>query len=127
MEMYESSPIDDIRNIYRFRSVNRNMRIVRKYGADRVIDDEEFIVTHSMTPDEYQDIIVKSHGRYDFARKGVIYPDFSQCDNRVPYCNMSDCQLFFKRLRFHISKKYNEKICYYPCIVTGKQIGRAHV
>jgi hypothetical protein len=126
MEMYKSSPIDDIRNIYSFRSVNRNMRIARKYGADRVIDDEEFIVTHSMTPDEYQDIIIKSHGRYDFARRGVVYPDFSQCDNRIPYCNMSDCQLFLKRLRFHISKKYNEKICYYAVSEYGPRTYRPH-
>ena len=111
MEMYKSSPVDDTRNIYSFRSVNRNMIIARKRGADRVIDDKEFIVTHSMTPDEYQDLIVKSHGRYNFARKCVVYPDFSQCDNRVPYCNMAACQLFLKRLRFPISKNNNEKIC----------------
>lgn len=126
MEMYKSSPVDDTRNIYSFRSVNRNMRITRKCGADRVIDDREFIVTHSMTPDEYQDIVVKSHGRYNFARKSVVYPDFSRCDNRVPYCNMADCQLFLKRLRFHISKKYNEKICYYAVSEYGPRTYRPH-
>ena len=61
MEMYKSSPIDDEHNVYSFRSINRNIRIPRKHGSDRVINDEEFIVTHSMTPDEYKDIIVKSH------------------------------------------------------------------
>lgn len=126
MEMYKSSPIDDSHNIYSFRSVNRNMRIARKYGSDRVIDDKEFIVTHSMTPDEYHDIIVKSHGRYNFACNRVVYPDFSQCDSRVPYCNMSDCQLFFKRLRFHISKKYNEKIYYYAVSEYGPRTYRPH-
>lgn len=126
MEMYKSIPIDDVHNLYSFRSVNRNIRIPHKHGADRVIDDEEFTITHSMTPDEYQDIIVKSHGRYNFARKSVTYPDFSQCDNRVPYCNMSDCQLFLKRLRFHISKKYNEKICYYAVSEYGPRTYRPH-
>lgn len=126
MEMYKSSPVDDTRTIYSFRSVNRNMRIVRKHGADRVIDDKEFIITHSMTPDEYQDLVVKSHGRYNFARKCVVYPDFSQCDNCVPYCNMADCQLFLKRLRFHISKKYNEKICYYAVSEYGPRTYRPH-
>lgn len=126
MEMYKSSPIGDNHNIYAFRSVDRNMRITRKHGADRVINDEEFIVTHSMTPAEYQDIIVKSHGRYNFARKGVTYPSFSQCDNRVPYCNMADCQLFLKRLRFHISKRYNEKICYYAVSEYGPRTYRPH-
>lgn len=126
MEMYKSSPVDDTRSLYSFRSINRNMRITRKCGADRVIDDEEFTITHSMTPDEYQDLIVKSHGRYNFARKCVVYPDFSQCDNRVPYCNMADCQLFLKRLRFHISKKYNEKICYYAVSEYGPRTYRPH-
>lgn len=126
MEMYKSSPIDDKRNIYSFRSVNRNIRISRNHGADRIINDEEFVITHSMTPDEYRDIIVKSHGRYDFSRKSVVYPSFSDCDNRVPYCNVSDIQLFFKRLRFYIDKKYNEKICYYVVCEYGPRTYRPH-
>ena len=129
MEMYKVSSSglpDDPYNTYAFRSINRNIRIHREHGADRVINDKEFIVTHSMTPDEYQDIVVKSHGRYDFSRKCVVYPEFSQCDNRIPYCNMSDLQLFFKRLRFHIDKKYNEKICYYAVSEYGPRTYRPH-
>lgn len=126
MEMCKSSPVGNTRNIYNFRSVNRNIRVHRDRGSDRVIDDAPFSITHSMTPAEYQNIIVKSHGRYDFSRKCVVYPDFSQCDNRVPYCNMADCQLFLKRLRFHISKKYNEKICYYAVSEYGPRTYRPH-
>lgn len=126
MEMYESNSVSNGRNIYRFRSIDRNMRITRQHGADRVINDKEFSIIHSMTPDEYQDIIVKSHGRYDSACRCVIYPDFSQCDNLVPYCNMADCQLFLKRLRFHISKKYNEKIYFYAVSEYGPRTYRPH-
>lgn len=129
MEMYDSSPSglsDNTYNMYRFRSINRDIRVVRKHGADRVINDREFSIVHSMTPDEYQDIIVKSHGRYNFARRCVTYPEFSQCDNRIPYCNMCDCQLFLKRLRFKISKEYNEKICYYVVSEYGPRTYRPH-
>lgn len=129
MEMYDSSPSglsDNAYNMYRFRSINRNIRIVRKHGADRVVNDRDFSIVHSMTPDEYKDIIVKSHGRYNFARRCVTYPDFSQCDNRIPYCNMCDCQLFLKRLRFNISKEHNEKICYYVVSEYGPRTYRPH-
>lgn len=126
MQVTKVDPLDDSRNIYTFNSINRNIRIYRDRGADRIIDDTPFSITHSMTPDEYRDVIVKSHGRYDFARKCVVYPEFSQCDNRVPYCNMADCQLFLKRLRFHISKKYNEKICYYAVSEYGPRTYRPH-
>lgn len=129
MEMYKSTPsglCDGTCNVYSFRSINRNIRIHREHGADRVINDEEFIVIHSMTPAEYEDIIVKSHGRYNSARNCVTYPSFSECDNRVPYCNMSDIQLFFKRLRFHIDKEYNEKICYYVVSEYGPRTYRPH-
>lgn len=126
MQMTKVDPLDDSCNLYTFNSINRNIRIHRDRGSDRVIDDASFSITHSMTPAEYQDIIVKSHGRYDFSCKGVVYPDFSQCDNRIPYCNMADCQLFLKRLRFHISKKYNEKICYYVVSEYGPRTYRPH-
>jgi hypothetical protein len=126
MQMTKVDPLDDSCNLYTFNSVNRNIRIHRDRGSDRVIDDASFSITHSMTPVEYQNIIVKSHGRYDFSRKSVVYPDFSQCDNRIPYCNMADCQLFLKRLRFHISKKYNEKICYYAVSEYGPRTYRPH-
>lgn len=125
MQMTKVDPLGD-NNLYTFNSINRNIRIHRDRGSDRVINDASFSITHSMTPAEYQNIVVKSHGRYDFSRKSVVYPDFSQCDNRIPYCNMADCQLFFKRLRFHISKKYNEKICYYAVSEYGPRTYRPH-
>ena len=126
MQVSDVSPLDETRNLYTFQSVNRNIRISNKHGADRIIDDEPFSFTHSMTLDEYQDIAVKSHGRYDFARKGVVYPSFSECDNRIPYCNMSDIQLFFKRLRFFVNKECNEKICYYVVCEYGPRTYRPH-
>jgi hypothetical protein len=126
MQMSKVDPLDDSRNLYTFESINRNIRIHRDRGSDRIIDDDFFSITHSMTLDEYKDIIVKSHGRYDFSRKSVTYPPFSECDNRVPYCNMPDIQLFFKRLRFHIDKKYNEKICYYVVSEYGPRTYRPH-
>ena len=129
MEMYKSTSsglCNDTNNMYYFRPIDRNMRIHRDRGADRVINDEEFTIAHSMTPAEYQDIVVKSHGRYDFSRKCVVYPSFPECDNRIPYCNVSDAQLFFKRLRFHINKKYNEKICYYIVCEYGPRTYRPH-
>ena len=126
MRMTKVDPLDDSHNLYTFTSVNRNIRIHRSRGADRIIDDASFSITHSMTPDEYRDIVVKSHGRYNFARKSVVYPSFSDCDNCIPYCNVSDIQLFFKRLRFHIDKKYNEKICYYSVCEYGPRTYRPH-
>lgn len=126
MQVSDISPIDETRSVYTFQSIDRNIRIPRKHGADRVISDAPFSFTHSMTLDEYQDIIVKSHGRYDFARKCVNYPLFSECSNSIPYCNISDIQLFFKRLRFYIDKKYNEKICYYLVSEYGPRTYRPH-
>lgn len=126
MQVSDISSFDETRGLYTFQSIDRNIRIPRKHGADRVISDVPFSFTHSMTLDEYQDVIVKSHGRYDFTRKCVTYPPFSECDNRIPYCNMSDIQLFFKRLRFSIDKEYNEKICYYLVSEYGPRTYRPH-
>ena len=126
MEVTQVSRLDDIRNLYTFKAVNRSMRIPRKRGNDRIIDDDPFVISHSMTVNEYQDLIVKSHGRYDFSRKSVVYPSFSSCDNLIPYCNTNDCQLFLKRLRFHISEKYNEKIRFYAVSEYGPRTYRPH-
>lgn len=126
MRISDITPLDDTRNMYTFESINRNIRIPRNHGADRIINDEEFTFTHFMTPAEYEDVIVKSHGRYNFSRKSVTYPSFSECDNRIPYCNMNDLQLFFKRLRFFLSKEHNEKICYYAVSEYGPRTYRPH-
>lgn len=126
MEVTQVSRLDDVRNLYTFKAVNRSMRIPRKRGNDRIIDDDPFVISHSMTVNEYQDLIVKSHGRYDFSRKSVVYPSFSSCDNLIPYCNTNDCQLFLKRLRFHISEKYNEKIRFYAVSEYGPRTYRPH-
>ena len=84
MELKSVDPLDDTRSNYLFSSVNRNLRISVPNGKDRIIEDPLFEFTHSMTSSEYQDIIVKSHGRYDFLRKCVVYPRFEDCDNYIP-------------------------------------------
>ena len=51
-------------------------------------------------------------------------------DNQIAVLVNRHLQLFVKRFRKYVSKKYNEKVRYYAVgayIVTGKQIGRAHV
>ena len=118
--------MDDTRFNYLFSSVNRSLRIPVSNGKDRIIEDSPFEFTHSMTSSEYQDIVVKSHGRYDFLRKCVVYPRFEDCDNRIPYCNVSDCQKFLKRLRFHSKDKYNEEIRFYGVSEYGPRTYRPH-
>lgn len=131
MEMVNEDPLDDNRVNYTFRSVNRNMIISGNKkkdnrGNNRIINDEKFEFTHSMTSKEYKDIIIKSHGRYDFSRKCVIYPKFEDCNNLIPYCKTSDCQKFLKRLRFHIKADYNEEIRHYSVSEYGPRTYRPH-
>lgn len=126
IELKSVLPIDGSRLTYFFSSVNRNLRIPVSNGRDRIIDDSIFEFTHSMTSSEYQNIIIKSHGRYDFSRKCVVYPRFEECDNRIPYCNTSDCQNFLKRLRFHSKKRYNEEIRFYAVSEYGPRTYRPH-
>lgn len=126
MELKEVDPLDDTRSIYLFSSIDRNLRIHVPNGKDRIIKDSPFEFTHSMTSSEYQNIIVKSHGRYDFLRNCVVYPHFEDCDNRIPYCNTSDCQKFLKRLRFHLKNKFNEEIRYYAVSEYGPRTYRPH-
>lgn len=131
IEMSKEDSIGNDRLNYTFKSINRNLIVSGNKkkdfrGSDRIIDDEEFEFTHSMTSSDYRDIIVKSHGRYDFARKCVVYPKFEDCDNKIPYCNTSDCQKFFKRLRFHIKAKYNEEIRHYSVSEYGPRTYRPH-
>lgn len=126
MELKSVDPLDDIRSNYLFSSINRSLRIPVSNGKDRIIEDSPFEFTHSMTSSEYQDIIVKSHGRYDFLRKCVVYPRFEDCDNRIPYCNTSDCQKFLKRLRFHSKDKYNEEVRFYGVSEYGPRTYRPH-
>lgn len=126
MELKAVDPLDDVRSNYLFSSINRDLRISVPNGKDRIIDDSPFEFTHSMTSSEYQDVIVKSHGRYDFLRKCVVYPRFEDCDNRIPYCNTSDCQKFLKRLRFHSKSKYNEEIRFYGVSEYGPRSYRPH-
>ena len=126
MELKSADTLDDTRFNYTFSFINRNLRIPVSNGKDRIIEDSPFEFTHSMTSSEYRDIIVKSHGRYDFLRKSVVYPRFEDCDNRIPYCNTSDCQKFLKRLRFHSKKKYNEEIRFYGVSEYGPRTYRPH-
>lgn len=126
IELKTIDPLDDTRSNYLFSSINRSLRIHVPNGKDRIIEDSPFEFTHSMTSFEYQDIIVKSHGRYDFVRKRVVYPRFEDCDNRIPYCNTSDCQKFLKRLRFHSKDKYNDEIRFYGVSEYGPRTYRPH-
>ena len=126
IELKSVDSLGNNRSNYSFSSVNRNLRIPVSNGKDRIIEDPLFEFTHSMTFSEYQDIIVKSHGRYDFLRKCVVYPRFEDCDNYIPYCNTSDCQKFLKRLRFHSKNKYNEEIRFYGVSEYGPRTYRPH-
>lgn len=131
MEMINVDPLNHSRSIYTFRSVNRNLIVSGNKkkdnrGKDRIIDDVQFEFAHSMDSSEYKDIIVKSHGRFDFSRKCVVYPKFEDCDNKIPYCNTSDCQKFLKRLRFHSKTKYNEEIRFYGVSEYGPRTYRPH-
>lgn len=126
IELKSIDALDDTRFNYFFSSINRALRIPVSNGKDRIIEDPSFEFTHSMTSLEYRDIIVKSHGRYDFSCKRVVYPRFEDCDNRIPYCNTSDCQKFLKRLRFHSKSKYNEEIRFYGVSEYGPRSYRPH-
>lgn len=126
LEVTSITPLDESRSDYTFISVDRDFRIPVSNGKDRIIKDTPFGFSHSMTSSEYQDIIVKSHGQYDFLRKCVVYPRFEDCDNRIPYCNTSDCQKFLKRLRFHSKDKYNEEIRFYAVSEYGPRTYRPH-
>lgn len=126
IELKSIDALDDTRSNYLFSSINRSLRIHVPNGKDRIIEDSPFEFTHSMTSLDYRDIIVKSHGRYDFLRKCVVYPSFEDCDNRIPYCNTSDCQKFLKRLRFHSKNKYNEEIRFYGVSEYGPRTYRPH-
>ena len=126
LEVSSITPLDEVRSNYTFISVDRNLRIPVPHGKDRIIQDTPFGFAHPMTSSEYRDLIVTSHGRYDFLRKSVVYPRFEECDNRIPYCNTSDCQKFLKRLRFHSKKKYNEEIRHYSVSEYGPRTYRPH-
>lgn len=131
MEVVSVDSIDSDRSNYTFRSVDRNMILScnnkkDRRGNNRVVKDEIFEFTHSMTSTEFQDIVVRSHGHYDYARKCVVYPKYEDCDHTLPYCCTSDCQKFLKRLRFHIKTKYNEKICFYAVSEYGPRTYRPH-
>lgn len=131
LEMTSVTPIDENRNNYTFISIDRDMIVSGNKkkdnrGNNRILKDEIFGFAHSMTSKEYQDIIVRSHGRYDFSRRCVTYPKFEDCDNKIPYCNTSDCQKFLKRLRFHTKAKYNEEIRFYAVSEYGPRTYRPH-
>lgn len=126
LEVTSVTPLDSDRCNYTFISVDRNLRIPVSHGRDRIIKDDPFGFTHSMTSSEYQDIIRKCHGHYDFSSRRVIYPRYEDCDNCIPYCNVSDCQKFLKRLRFHSKDKYNEEIRFYGVSEYGPRTYRPH-
>lgn len=126
LEVTSVTPLDSDRCNYTFVSVDRNLRIPVPHGKDRIIKDTPFGFTHSMTSSEYQDIIRKCHGRYDFSSRRVIYPRYEDCNNYIPYCNVSDCQKFLKRLRFHSKDKHNEEIRFYGVSEYGPRTYRPH-
>lgn len=126
LEVTSVTPLDSDRCNYTFISVDRNLRIPVSHGRDRIIKDDPFGFTHSMTSSEYQDIIRKCHGHYDFSSRRVTYPRYEDCDNCIPYCNVSDCQKFLKRLRFHSKDKYNEEIRFYGVSEYGPRTYRPH-
>lgn len=126
MELASVDSLDDDRSNCKFKSINRNLRIHVPNGKDRLIEDSSFEFSHSMTSSDIRDVIVKSHGRYDFLRKRVVYPRLEDCDNRIPYCNTSDCQKFLKRLRYHSKNRYNEEIRFYAVSEYGPRTYRPH-
>ena len=81
---------------------------------------------HTFSGKEIRDLLVASNGRYDFARKCVVFPSIDECRNEVLVLNPYDQNLLFKRLRKLIAEKYDEKICYYLVSEYGGRTYRPH-
>lgn len=102
----------------------------RVHDSGRVRDfsetEESYQFLHTFSGKEVRDLLVASNGRYDFARKCVVFPSIDECRNEVLVLNPYDQNLFFKRLRKLIAEKYDEKICYYLVSEYGGQTYRPH-
>lgn len=102
----------------------------RVHDSGRVRDfsetEESYQFLHTFSGKEVRDLLVASNGRYDFARKCVVFPSIDECRNEVLVLNPYDQNLFFKRLRKLIAEKYDEKICYYLVSEYGGRTYRPH-
>ena len=102
----------------------------RVHDSGRVRDFSEtedfYQFLHTFSGKEIRDLLVASNGRYDFARKCVVFPPIDECRNEVLVLNPYDQNLFFKRLRKLIAEKYDEKICYYLVSEYGGRTYRPH-
>lgn len=120
---------DNFRYSCNFDYIIRSNRVcVSRQGRDRILSDtdEPYSFMHDFSVSEVQDILVKSHGKYDPILKRVVYPKLSECSTSIPVLNSYDQNLFFKRLRFHLSKISDEKICYYLVSEYGPRTFRPH-
>lgn len=102
----------------------------RVHDSGRVRDfsetEDSYQFLHTFSGKEICDLLVASNGRYDFARKCVVFPSIDECRNEVLVLNPYDQNLFFKRLRKLIAEKYDEKICYYLASEYGGRTYRPH-
>lgn len=102
----------------------------RVHDSGRVRDfsetEDSYQFLHTFSGKEIRDLLVASNGRYDFARKCVVFPPIDECRNEVLVLNPYDQNLFFKRLRKLIAEKYDEKICYYLVSEYGGRTYRPH-
>lgn len=102
----------------------------RVHDSGRVRDfsetEESYQFLHTFSGKEVRDLLVASNGRYDFARRCVVFPSIDECRNEVLVLNPYDQNLFFKRLRKLIAEKYDEKICYYLVSEYGGRTYRPH-
>ena len=102
----------------------------RVHDSGRVRDFSEtegsYQFLHTYSGKEIRDLLIASNGRYDFARKCVVFPSIDECRNEILVLNPYDQNLFFKRLRKLIAEKYNEKICYYLVSEYGGRTYRPH-
>lgn len=102
----------------------------RVHDSGRVRDfsetEDSYQFLHTFSGKEIRDLLVASNGRYDFARKRVVFPSIDECRNEILVLNPYDQNLFFKRLRKLIAEKYDEKICYYLVSEYGGRTYRPH-
>lgn len=102
----------------------------RVHDSGRVRDfsetEDSYQFLHTFSGKEIHDLLIASNGRYDFARRCVVFPSIDECRNEVLVLNPYDQNLFFKRLRKLIAEKYDEKICYYLVSEYGGRTYRPH-
>ena len=102
----------------------------RVHDSGRVRDfsetEDSYQFLHTFSGKEICDLLVASNGRYDFARKCVVFPSIDECRNEILVLYPYDQNLFFKRLRKLIAEKYDEKICYYLVSEYGGRTYRPH-